>query len=107
MVFPPFCDIALLTLSHHSETELLQVTDAFSRTFRELAEGEFSDVALISFGPFEAPVYRVDNKYRMRMVVKCKLCRRTLEFFSRLVCFVSDKTARRISIGVDFNPTNL
>ncbi|MBQ8212774.1 MAG: primosomal protein N' [Clostridia bacterium] len=107
LVFPPFCDIALLTLTHHSESELLQATAAFERSFRELAEGEFSDVALVSFGPFEAPVYRVDNKYRMRMVVKCKLNRRTLEFFSRLVCLFSDKTARRISVSVDFNPTNL
>jgi primosomal protein N' (replication factor Y) len=107
LVFPPFCDIALLTLTHPSESELLQTTAAFESSFRELAEGEFSDVALVSFGPFEAPVYRVDNKYRMRMVVKCKLTRRTLEFFSKLVCLFSDKTARRISVSVDFNPTNL
>ena len=107
LVFPPFCDIALLTLTHHSETELLQATNAFEKTFRRMAEGEFSDVALVSFGPFEAPVYRVDNKYRMRMVIKCKLSRRTFEFFSKLVCAFSENTRRRISVGVDFNPTNL
>ena len=72
-----------------------------------MAEGEFSDVALVSFGPFEAPVYRVDNKYRTRMVIKCKLNRDTLALLAELVCAFWEKGERALSLSVDLNPSNL
>ena len=72
-----------------------------------MAEGEYRDVALVTFGPFEAPVYRVDNKYRMRMVVKCKLNRRTLSMLAELLCSFSAKVGRKISLSIDLNPSNL
>ena len=72
-----------------------------------MAEGEYRDVALVTFGPFEAPVYRVDNKYRMRMVIKCRLDRRTLALLSELLCSFSAKVGRRLSLGIDLNPSSL
>ncbi|MBQ8416233.1 MAG: hypothetical protein IJX13_04975, partial [Clostridia bacterium] len=67
----------------------------------------YKDVELVSFGPFEAPVYRVDNKYRMRMVVKCKLNKRTLSMLAELLCSFGQKMGRKVSMGVDLNPSNL
>ena len=77
LVFPPFCDIALLTLVGTLETELLKASAMLAAMLKQMVEGEYKDVAIVTFGPFEAPVYRVENKYRMRMVIKCKLNRRT------------------------------
>jgi primosomal protein N' len=37
------------------------------------AEPAFSSAELLVFGPVEAPVYRVDNRYRQRIVIKCRL----------------------------------
>ena len=72
----------------------------------ELLRGEFSDVQTVIFGPFEAPVYRVDNRYRMRMVVKCRLNKRSRAMFSALLCsFGKAPTGARLSI--DFNPSSL
>jgi primosomal protein N' (replication factor Y) len=107
LVFPPFCDIALLTLTGSEETELLSASNALAADVKRMAQGDFSDVELVTFGPFEAPVYRVDNKYRMRMVIKCRLNRRTLEMFSTLLCEVTPKLGKRMHLSVDFNPTSL
>ena len=107
LVFPPFCDIALLTVSGKEEHMLLKTATFLAQTLRELAEGEYKDVSLITFGPFEAPVYRVDNKYRMRMVVKCRLQKRTLAMFAELLCIFWQKVGRKITLGIDFNPSNL
>lgn len=107
LLFPPFCDIALLTLSGSEETELLKAGASLAADVKRLAQTDFSDVELITFGPFEAPVYRVDNKYRLRMVIKCRLNRRTLELFSFLLCDVTPKLGRRLQLSVDFNPTAL
>ena len=107
LVFPPFCDIALLTISGFSETEVLRVTARVARDLEEMTSGAYSDVSTVRFGPFEAPVYRVDNRYRMRMVIKCRLTRRTLGMFSELLCAFGRGEGRKLTLSIDFNPSNL
>ena len=107
LVFPPFCDIALLTLTGSDENILLRGSTMLSQSVKELAEGDYKDVELITFGPFEAPVYRVDNRYRMRMVIKCRLQKRTLSMFAELLCAFSRKVGRKLNLSIDFNPSNL
>ncbi len=105
--FPPFCDIALLTVSGALENEVLQGATIMDRELRARLEGEYRDVQVVMFGPFEAPVYRVDNKYRMRMVIKCKLNRRTLAMLAEILCEFNQKAGRRLSMSADLNPSNL
>ena len=107
LLFPPFCDIALLTLSGYSEQDVLQSSVRLSDTIKEMSGGEYKDVAIMCFGPFEAPVYRVDNRYRMRMVIKCHLNKRTLAMFSELLCHFGQIGGKKFNISIDFNPSNL
>ncbi len=107
LVFPPFCDIALLTLSGFSESEVLRASVKLNEAVREMTQGEYKDVTLVSFGPFEAPVYRVENRYRMRMVIKCRLTRRTLSMFSEILCRFGQSGGKKFNLAIDFNPSNL
>ena len=107
LVFPPFCDIALMTLSGMLETEVLRASTLLSAMLQKKHTESYADVELVTFGPFEAPVYRVDNKYRMRMVIKCKLTRRTLALFAEILTEFSIKIGRSIHLGIDFNPSGL
>ena len=107
LVFPPFCDIAMLTLTSADERELLAASATLSKMIRKLSEEEYSDVPMLFFGPFEAPVYKVENKYRMRMIAKCKLNRRSRLFFSDILKKFSREGAKKISLSIDFNPSNL
>lgn len=107
LLFPPFCDIALLTLSGYSESEVLRASVQLSDMIKAMTAGEFSDVTLVTFGPFEAPVYRVDNRYRMRMVIKCKMTKRTLAMFSEILGRFGQYNNKKISLSIDFNPSNL
>ena len=107
LVFPPFCDIALLTLCSSDERELAKASALLSGKLTEYMSGEYSDLPLITYGPFEAPVYKVDNKYRMRMVVKCRVGKRCREMLSELLKYFSGSGARGLSLSIDINPTNL
>ena len=107
LVFPPFCDIALLTLTGSVEDTLLKGGTHLLALLRKLREEKYPDVSLVTFGPFEAPVYRVDNKYRTRTVIKCKLNRDTLSLLAELICAFWEKGERSISLSVDLNPSNL
>jgi primosomal protein N' (replication factor Y) len=107
--FPPFCDMALLTLTSPDEKELQKACLRLSEEVIGLNQGGFSDVPIVVFGPFEAPVYRVDNVYRMRMVVKCRLNRRAREMFATVLkTFTTEaRGAARPILSIDFNPSSI
>jgi len=107
LTFPPYCDIVLMTLSCHDEKELMLSTKKLADTLNSCLADSFSDVVCSVFGPFEAPVYRVDGKYRMRMVIKCRLNKRSREMFSYLLSKFSHKGSGAPMLAIDLNPTNL
>ena len=107
--FPPFCDMVLLTLTSPDEKELQKACLRLSEELRRQNMLEYKDVPIVAFGPFEAPVYRVDNVYRMRMVVKCRLNRRAREMFERLLFFFASESrgSNRPVLSIDFNPSSI
>ncbi|MBO5416562.1 MAG: primosomal protein N' [Clostridia bacterium] len=107
LVFPPFCDIAMLTLTSADERELLRASGVLAGMIKELSEKEYSDTPMIFFGPFEAPVYKVENKYRMRIIAKCKLNKRSRAFFADILTRFSRSGTKKLSLSIDFNPSNL
>ena len=62
---------------------------------------------MIIFGPFEAPVYRVEEKYRMRLVIKCRLTKKSRELFSKLLVRFGKEGAKKPVLSIDFNPSSL
>ena len=107
LVFPPFCDIVLLTISDQNEQQLFRGAKALSDALSSRISGDFRDVKLIAFGPFEAPVYRAEGEYRMRMVVKCALNARARALFADLLAAFSKESKNKPLLSVDFNPSNL
>ena len=107
LVFPPFCDIVLLTLTSPDEGELMRASTHLSKMLDEALNGDYSDVPVVKYGPFEAPVYKVEGKYRMRTVIKCRLNRRSRALFSMLLCEFSRAGTKGLSMSVDPNPSSL
>ncbi len=107
--FPPFCDMVLLTLTCPDEGELQKACLRLSEELRRQNTTDYADVPVVAFGPFEAPVYRVDNVYRMRMVVKCRLNRRARAMFGAiLTAFTADsRGSQRPVLSIDFNPSSI
>jgi primosomal protein N' (replication factor Y) len=103
--FPPFCDMVQLTLTSGDELALAREAKVLADTCVSLAQKEYGDQPMVIFGPFEAQTYKVLEKYRMRMIVKCRLNSKTREYFSRLVRTYADK--KDMTLGVDFNPTSI
>ena len=110
LTFPPFCDIVVLTVASADEARLAQASVRLSERIRELVRDEYSDVKAVIFGPFEAPVYKVQNVCRLRLVIKCRLNRRTRSMISTLLCDFSKSSGKGnslVRISADFNPTNI
>ena len=109
MVFPPFCEMVLLSFSSEEEVEVMNLSAQLSARIRALTGegGEYADVQLVIFGPFEAQVYRVNEKYRMRMILKCRLNRRTRALIDTVMTEFSAAGGGRVSVSVDVNPNTL
>lgn len=108
LTFPPYCDIVLLTVTGKVESDVFKASNALNDSLRALTSSEeYRDLPFIIFGPFEAPVYRVDSRYRMRMVVKCKLGTASKRLFARLLTEFPAEGANAPTLSIDFNPTNL
>ena len=100
--YPPFCDMVQLTLTADDETELSRASVKLSDSVRAKLDGEYARLPFIVYGPFEAQVYKLNEKYRMRMMVKCKLNQVSRQMFSELLCEFAKE--RSVTLTVDLNP---
>ncbi len=107
-VFPPFCDVLLITLTGSSESELLKACVFLNSLIKDEADKKiFPDLLLTVFGPFEASVYKVNEKYRMQFVIKCKNNKNTRLFFGGIYAFCEKKFNGKIQITFDMNSNNI
>lgn len=107
LTFPPYCDLALVTLACPDEGMLQNTTVSLAKRLKELLTGEYRDVPMVVFGPFEAPVYKVNETYRMRVILKCKNNQRTRALLSKLLREFSGSSAKKVILTVDLNPASI
>lgn len=107
LVFPPFCDIAVVTLASRDEALLSGATVRLREWVRDAVAGPYADLKLIVFGPFEAPVYKIQGVCRNRLVIKCRLNRRSREMLAHILTDFGKNAGKRLSISVDLNPNTL
>ncbi len=103
-VFPPFCQLAVFTLAHEKESEVLLSAKRFAERMEKALTGEFSDVKFIVYGPFDAPVYRMKNIYRKRFIIKYKHNPRSRAVLDRLYTEESDPKNSTAKISLDIGP---
>ena len=100
--YPPFCDIATLLLTSDREDKLREAAEELSRSIKARLEGAYAHLPFIVYGPFEADIYKVNEKFRMKMVLKCRLNKESRAFFREIMRDVGDN--RSATLAIDFNP---
>ncbi|MBR5496257.1 MAG: hypothetical protein IKV58_02590, partial [Oscillospiraceae bacterium] len=66
--------------------------------------GKRNDVPLKALGPVEAEIFKVNNKYRYRILLKCKANKAFREFVRQsLNAFAKNEKYRQVSITADIN----
>jgi primosomal protein N' (replication factor Y) len=103
-IFPPFCDIALISVSSASEPEL----DRFANNLMSRLKRDFTSAnsPVVAYGPFEAPIYRAQGRYRKRIIIKCRLNAEVRNILGKAYSDFSRESAR-VRISFDFNPSSL
>jgi primosomal protein N' (replication factor Y) len=101
MIWPPYCDVCVVGTNSLSRESAEKTAVMILDKIKELLETEYKAVKLIILGPSTAAVAKVNNKYRFRMIIKCK---NNACFRKMLRKAIDIKTAGEVSVSVDINP---
>ncbi|MBO5286743.1 MAG: primosomal protein N' [Clostridia bacterium] len=102
--FPPFCDIVLFTVSALDELLLSKNAERLIKMLE--TEMKAINAPALAYGPFEAPIYKTQGRYRKRILIKCKLNNKLRDVFSK-VYIEFTKTSDKNFLSVDFNPSSI
>ena len=102
--FPPFCDLAVITFSYTSEQALNKDADKIMKELEERLRE--INAPVIAYGPFEAPIYKTQGRYRKRILLKCKLNSKIRMVLSKIYLDYS-KNSKGNYLSIDFNPSNV
>ena len=101
--YPPFCDIIVIGFSSENENNIKKVSDYIYKKIDE----KLIDKELKIFKPMPAPIDKIQNKYRWRMIIKGNMDRSINDEINSCLKEVYNKNLKDIRIVVDVNPNNM
>lgn len=106
--YPPFCDIVTFTMSGEIEEAVVRDMQVFAKKlFGELGRHESEFGFFKCYGPIEAPVYRVDGKFRLRIIIKCKLNHVSRAIIARIYRDFTKRKNTDPTLSADINPSSV
>ncbi len=100
--YPPFCDIILIRIHSENEEKVKKISQ---KIYDELIKENNKNILI--YKPVPSPIDKIQNVYRWRIVVKCKLNRNSLNTISKVVKKFYESRNKDVSIVVDCNPNNM
>lgn len=104
MVYPPYCDMVMVSSSSSDREIAYEAIKNVFDTLKTLLEGEYSDIKAVILGPSVASIPKVSNRYRYRMLIKCRNNKRFREL---LRISLGVKLKKDVSLSVDINPETI
>lgn len=105
MIYPPYCDILTLTTSALSQSLAADASNLLVEILKNKISSEYADVKVIILRPIPTSVIRVNNKYRYRVVIKCKNSARTRCLINETIDeYFKSKYGKTVTVSVDLNP---
>lgn len=104
MLYPPFADICLIGFVGDNQTQTLKAANGFLQSFIRLARNEFPSLPLRILGPSPALVVKVSNKFRYKLIVKCRNTKDFRKMLSKLLTeFGNNKEYGSVTVYADMN----
>ena len=101
MIYPPYCELCVIAVRAKERENAKSAIDEIFRNIKEKTAREFSDVKLIILGPTPASVPKINDRYRYRMLIKCRVNK---HFRQMLREALSIKPKQGVTVSVDIAP---
>ncbi len=104
-LYPPFADICMIGFSSVEQGSALEASRCFLKMLTNLAKNSYPGIPLRVIGPSEAGVFKVNNKYRYKLMIKCRNNKVFRAFLAALLVEIGKKREfSKVSIFADINP---
>ena len=107
LVYPPYCDMLVMTFSAENEIKALNCSREFLSALEEKLKTDYKDNKVIILGPMPPRISKISNKFRYRIIIKCKNTKRFRAMISELLIqFGKNSTYSDVTLTADINPEN-
>ena len=104
LVYPPFCDLCMVHFSALREDAANAAADAFLTILKEEAEKLEKPIPLRVLGPLTPGLYRLGGKFRVQVLIKCRMNAAFRRYLRTCLCRAgSDRALRGVSYYADCN----
>ena len=103
--YPPFCDIILIGFSSESEKEVQKTANSVHLYLKNRVINE--NIGIILYKALPSPIDRIKNRYRWRILIKCKLSDDIINLLNDALEFSNTVRAKKTRITIDLNPNNM
>lgn len=105
MLYPPYVDILVLGFVGIKEELVHSASETFLHIFSDIAKSEYSQLPLRVMRPSPAAIAKMNNKYRYKIIIKCKNTLKFRELVSRSIKeFCKIKEFSGVTVFADINP---
>ena len=105
MKYPPFCDIILIGFSSSNENEVMLAAEKTHKYLKSRVIKE--NIGRILYKALPAPIDKIKNKFRWRILVKCKFSDEIIDLMNETLEEYYKLKYKNTRITIDLNPNNM
>lgn len=100
-VFPPFCDVCVVWAQSTDKQQAIDTINVVLNGIKDKINSDYSDIKLIILGPTASSVPKINNKYRFKILIKCKNSKKFRDMLRKVTAL---KLKGDTQVFVDINP---
>ena len=105
LVYPPYCDLCVIGFVGDDETIVKFASREALNLLKNFTDKEYKDEKVIALGPMPARVSKINNKFRYRLIVKCKNSVKFRKMISEILIMLGkDSRFTKVTAYADINP---
>lgn len=105
LVYPPYCDLCIIGFTGENETAVKLAARETLDLLKNYVANEYKGEKIIVLGPMPARVAKISEKFRYRLIVKCKNTKRFRQMVSDILKKTgTDSRFSKVTVYADINP---
>ena len=105
LVYPPYCDLCVIGFVGDDETIVKFASREALDLLKKFTDNEYKNEKVIALGPMPARISKINNKFRYRLIIKCKNSVKFRKMISEILIMLGkDSRFSKITAYADINP---
>lgn len=105
LTYPPYCDLCVIGFTGENEIIVKTAANETLSLLKDYVKNEFKGEKIIVLGPMPARIAKISEKFRYRIIIKCRNTARFRQMISKLLIETgTDSRFSSVTVFADINP---